>query len=130
MSFDKEKSETSLNESNISDCTFLSTTLNDSNSSSADTSSSVNSSPLVNVDRSPPDILNETLSRDMSSLDDTVLSGSEEDFGMRAFKPKKSCLKKFINELNECDSSLLESNVNATSSPLSKRIFRYTRLET
>lgn len=58
---------------------------------------------------------------DSSEEDD---EDDEDDFLIRM--SKKSCLKKFLQDLNE-ECSLLDSTANATSSPLGESMIQITK---
>lgn len=133
----KVEEESINNDSNISDSSLMSTTLNESNSSSIENSScsspssqfiELNNDNKKQIEGLPKHIMtnndiNETLSRDMFENDDECTSSpnnslsSSDDDDLLIRMPKKSCLKKFFNEMNE-EFSLIDSSVNATSSPL------------
>lgn len=130
----EETSSLTMDESNnttsISDSSYLSTTLNDTNSSLNKSNSppaSPTFPPTKNTKNLKIRIDNDTLSGDIFENDSTQISSndspllcSENDFIIRAFMPKKSCLankSKLFADLAD-ESSLMESQVNATSSPL------------
>ncbi len=140
----------SNHESGGSNCSsLLSTTLNDSQGSvSGDASSSAKSTSPSDTtdlsrdnfqrnDHSTNNINNETLSRDMfendtdmaekntsSPNDSSLSSGEEDDDDLLIRMPKKSCLKKFLQELND-EYSLIDSTADATSSPLGKLLYAF-----
>lgn len=122
---DNKPDENTINESNISDSSFLSTTLNESNGESSPSSqSSFNSPPnvpyLLKKSTKPeleiqPSRGSFRISKRTSSPNiDAKFFGNDDDFFTRAFMPKKSCLKKLLPDFGE----ETESSVNATSSPL------------
>ena len=131
----------SNHESGGSNCSsLLSTTLNDSQGSvSGDASSSAKStSPSDTTDLSRDNFQrNDHSTNNINNDDDdmaekktstpndsSLSSGEEDDDDLLIRMPKKSCLKKFLQELND-EYSLIDSTADATSSPLGKLLYAF-----